>query len=390
MQRFIFVIFIAITSTCFQIHLNRILVANLPRSRLLFNISSGFLPYMKKLRSLLLLLLLSPAPFQTAAPLHAQTQAASSPAAPSVTNTIRQEERAIPAFEHLWHRRFTNFVADDLPRLIIDLIIAFLLSRIALFFVNRMRKRADHLVANSRRSAQLRTVAGIVRATSYAVIVFWLLVETLPLFHIQIAPLLASAGVIGLGISFGAQSIFKDMLNGMFILIEDQYNVGDNIKVAGLTGSVEDLTLRVTTLRDGDGTQHIIPNSQIATVSNLSREFSVASLPVSIDATADPDRVIKLLRQIATEVRHDEAFKDIAIADPDVPGIDRINGREVIYPINIRVRANQRDPVMRELRRRVIITFEREQIPLGSGSGLLLMQQKQDPTAPPAPPKIGV
>ena len=329
------------------------------------------------------------APTQAAPATSQPATAPTQPAPSSVSNTLRQEERALPALEHRWHQRFSNFLAEDLPRLVIDIIIAFILSRIALFFVNRMRKRADHLVANSRRSAQLRTVAGIVRATSYAVITFWLLIEALPLFHIQVAPLLASAGVIGLGISFGAQSIFKDMLNGIFILIEDQYNVGDNIKVAGLSGSVEDLTLRVTTLRDGDGTQHIIPNSQIATVSNLSREFSVASLPVSIDATADPDRVLKLLRQIANEVRRDEAFKDIAIADPDVPGIDRINGREVIYPVNIRVRANQRDPVMRELRRRILITFEREHIPLGSSTGLIMMQ-KQDPTAPPPPPKIGV
>ena len=95
--------------------------------------------------------------------------------------------------------------------------------------------------------------------------------------------------MVGVGIGLGAQSLFKDMLNGIFILIENQYNVGDTVKLAALTGTVEDLTLRLTTLRDGDGTLYFIPNSQIATVSNLSRDFAVATLTLTVDASADPD-----------------------------------------------------------------------------------------------------
>jgi small conductance mechanosensitive channel len=179
------------------------------------------------------------------------------------------------------------------------------------------------------------------------------------------------------------------MLNGIFILVEDQYNVGEVVSLAGLKGTVEDLSLRRTTLRDGDGTLYIIPNSQIATVSNQSRDFSIASLPISVDASANPDKVIALLGQIAAEVRRDSAFKDIAISDPEILGVNDIRGREIIYPINIRVRANQRDGVLRELRRRIIIAFEKEGIPLGISSNMLVMQQKQDPTAPPAAPTIG-
>ena len=203
-------------------------------------------------------------------------------------------------------------------------------------------------------------------------------------------PLLASAGVVGVGIGLGAQSIFKDMINGIFILVEDQYNVGEVVTIAGLKGTVEDLSLRVTTLRDGDGTLYTIPNSQIATVSNLSRDYSIASLPVSVDASANPDRVMALLREVAAEVRSDSAFKQVVIADPDILGVDKINGREVIYPVNLRVRANQRDPVLRELRRRIILAFEKDGIPLGVSSNMLIMQQKADPTAPPAAPTIGV
>lgn len=281
-----------------------------------------------------------------------------------------------------WHDDIINFLRADLPRLLVLLIIAFLLQRIVVFFVHRMLRLADRQVGNSQRASQLRTMAAILRATSYSLIGFILLLHVLSIFKINLTPLLASAGVVGVGIGLGAQSIFKDMLNGIFILVEDQYNVGEVVRLAGLTGTVEDLTLRLTRLRDGEGTLHIIPNSQIATVSNLSRNYSVASLPVSVDASADPDRVMDVLRNIATELRADNAFKDVIIADPDILGVDKINGREVIYPVNIRVLPTQRDPVLRELRRRVIKTFEREGIPLGNDSSLLILH-KGDPTAPP-------
>ncbi len=282
-----------------------------------------------------------------------------------------------------WHNDILAFVRNDLPHLVAILLAAFILWRIVAFAVSRMHRLADSQIANTQRAAQLRTMAGIVRATAYGLLGFIVLLQILTVFGVRIEPLLASAGVVGVGIGLGAQSIFKDVLNGIFILIEDQYNVGDVVRIASLSGTVEHLTLRTTRLRDGDGTLNIIPNSQIATVQNLSRDFSVASLPVSVDASADPDRVIATLTSIATQVRADPTLKDILIADPTVPGIDKIDGRAVTYPIIIRVRANQKDAVLRELRRRIIQTFERSGIPLGTGSDLLLLQHSKDPTAPP-------
>ncbi|AFL88627.1 small-conductance mechanosensitive channel [Terriglobus roseus DSM 18391] len=287
---------------------------------------------------------------------------------------------------HSWHVDIVDFVRHDAPKILVILLVSFVLQRIVAFFVNRMRRIADAYAGRSPRASQLRTVAAILRASCYGLIGFIALLQILPLFNIDLKPLLASAGVVGLGISFGAQSLFKDMLNGIFILIEDQFNVGDVVKLAGLTGTVEDLSLRATTLRDGDGTQYFIPNSQIATVSNLSREFSVASLSVSVDASADPDRVTALLREIAAEVRSEPAFKDVAIADADILGVDKINGREVIYPVNIRVKANQKDGILRALRRRILQRFDQEGIPLGMPTSTFVMQGPHDPTvAQPAP-----
>ncbi len=299
-----------------------------------------------------------------------------------------QDQRISRILENDWHNDIIGFLRADLPRLVAILVLAFVLQRICQFFVNRMLRLADRQVGNSQRAAQLRTMAAIVRATSYSVIGFILLLHVLSIFNINLTPLLASAGVVGVGIGLGAQSIFKDMLNGIFILIEDQYNVGEVVKIAGLQGTVENLTLRCTTLRDGDGTMYIIPNSQIATVSNLSRDFSVASLPVSVDASVNPDTVMALLKQLADEVRNDPAFKQVVIDDPTILGVDKINGREVIYPINFRVRANQKDGVLRELRRRILLTFEKQGIRLGISSSTVIMQPS-DPTAPPAAPTLG-
>lgn len=302
---------------------------------------------------------------------------------------IPQEERLSHIISTEWHQDVSVFLTTKLPKLVFVLIFSFIAWRIVQFFVNRLNKRAALQVGNFHRAAQLRTIASILRATAYGVLGFLTFLQILTVFDIPYQPILASAGILGVGIGLGAQSIFKDMINGILILLEDQYNVGEVVTIAGLKGTVEDLSLRSTRLRDGDGTLYVIPNSQIATVSNQSRDYSVASLPVSVDASANPDHVMALLRRLAEEVRNDSAFKDIAISDPEILGVNDIRGREVIYPINIRVRANQRDGVLRELRRRIILAFEKDGIPLGISSNMLLMQQKADPTAPPAAPTIG-
>jgi len=301
-----------------------------------------------------------------------------------LSTSLPQDEHSLVKIEHGWHTDLIGFVQYGLPKVVVAMLLSFIAYALVAFFVKRLRKRADTLVGNAQRSAQLRTIASIVRASGYGIIGIYLFIQILGAVGVPLGPFIASAGVIGLGISFGAQSIFKDMLNGIFILIEDQYNVGDVVKIASLQGQVEDLTLRITKLRDGDGTLYIVPNSQIATVSNLSRDFSVATLNVSVDTNENPDHVMDVLRKLAASVRADAAFKDVVIADPDILGVDKITGHEVIYPINLRVRANQRDGVLRELRRRILIEFAKEDISFGAASSTILINP--DPTAPPSQP----
>lgn len=288
---------------------------------------------------------------------------------------VPQEEQSLVTVERAWHVELISFLQNGLPKILVALLIAFIAQRLVVFFTARLRRRADGLVGNGRRAAQLRTVAGLVRASTYALIVFYVFLQVLEAIGIPTGSFIASAGVIGLGISFGAQSLFKDVLNGVFILIEDQYSVGDVVRIAGLQGTVEDMTLRCTKLRDADGSFYIVPNSQVATVSNLSRDFSVATLAVSVSAVEDPDRVLAVLTRVAAEVRADDAFRDIVLADPGLPGIDRLAAHEVSYPINFRVRANQRDGVLRELRRRVLVAFTREKIEFGSATSTLVITE---------------
>ncbi|MEI9980564.1 MAG: mechanosensitive ion channel domain-containing protein [Edaphobacter sp.] len=301
---------------------------------------------------------------------------------------VPQDERIFQAVERDWHNDVIAFLQTRLPKILVVFIVLFILQRIVLFFVKKMRTRADKQAHNFHRAAQLRTMASILRATSLGVLGFIGFLQLLNIFDIPYQPILASAGIVGVGIGLGAQSIFKDMLNGIFILVEDQYNVGEVVVLAGLKGTVEDLSLRRTTIRDADGTLYIIPNSQIATVSNLSRDYAVATLQVSVDASANPDKVITLLTQVARGLRDDPAYKDITIADPNVLGVDKIEGRSVTYPVQLRTRTNQRDPVLRELRRRIILAFEKEGIPLGNDPANMLLlralNQTPNPTAPPA------
>ena len=272
------------------------------------------------------------------------------------------EEPIFQQIERDWHNDIVIMLRDRLPKVAIMLLLLFILQRVVSFLVARM----DRLATNSSpisRGAQLRTMATLIRGTAYSILGFAGFLQFLKLFNYNPAPILASAGILGVGIGLGAQSLCKDIINGVFIFVEDQYNVGETVKIASLTGTVEDLTLRLTRLRDGDGTLYIIPNSQVATVSNLSRDFAVATLSISIDASADPTRVLALLRQVADQVRSETSFKAGLMSDPGVTGIDNINGRALVYSISAKVRIADKDDILRAFRNRIIDTFKTRRNP---------------------------
>jgi moderate conductance mechanosensitive channel len=267
-----------------------------------------------------------------------------------------------------WLSDVQEFLHTGLPKLLFIGLTFWILILVVNFITGRVMKIAEHRdKLGTARGAQVRTLASVIRATGIGIVGFLAFLQIMEnVLHFNLGPLLASAGVAGVAIGLAAQTIVKDVLNGILILVEDQYNVGDVVTLAGMTGTVDTMTLRKTTLRGFDGTLYIIPNSQITNVANQSRDFSVSTLNVSVDFSANPDQVIPLLKKIALEVRNEPAFKDVFVGDPQVFGVDSIKGTEVIYPIQIRTLPRKQFEAMREMQRRIRLALEEHDLLPGS------------------------
>jgi small conductance mechanosensitive channel len=267
-----------------------------------------------------------------------------------------------------WLSDVQKFLHVGLPKLLFIALYAAALILLVNFITGRVIKLADQRDSlGPGRGAQIRTLATVIRATGIVIVAFLAFLQIMEnVFDFNLAPLLASAGVAGVAIGLAAQTIVKDVLNGILILVEDQYNVGDVVTLAGMTGTVDSMTLRKTTVRGFDGTIYIIPNSQITNVANQSRDYSVSTLNVSVDFSANPDQVIPLLKTIALEVRNEPAFKDIFVADPQVFGVDSIKGTEVIYPVQFRTLPRKQFDAMREMQRRIRLALEEHNLLPGS------------------------
>jgi len=257
-----------------------------------------------------------------------------------------------------WADDAQEFIHTKLPHLLVVAAIAFVLIRILRAITSHMTRIAEQHAAGPARIAQVKTLAGVIRATGLATIGLIAGMQILDTVGVNFGPLLASAGIAGVAIGLAAQNIVKDMLNGILIIIEDQFNVGDTVRLAGLAGTVEAMTLRKTTVRDADGTLYVIPNSQITPVANLSIGYSVATVNVSVDYSANPDEVLKLLTSIANEVRNSGEFRQLFVADPQILGVDAIKGSELIFPVVFKTLATQQYGPIREFRRRVRIALE--------------------------------
>ncbi|MGA7523696.1 MAG: mechanosensitive ion channel family protein [Acidobacteriaceae bacterium] len=251
-----------------------------------------------------------------------------------------------------------DFLHDKLPKLIGVALLAWVLMRILRLITDHIWRITNRQPSTVGHYAQVRTLLSVIRATGIGVIVVLATLQILSIFGFSLGPLLTSAGVAGVAIGLAAQNIVKDCFNGFLILVEDQYNVGDVVTIAGVSGTVETMTLRRTQVRGGDGTLFIVPNSQITTVANLTRDYTLATIQVSVDFSANPDEVMALLKEVAMSVREDPKYKDVYLADPVLLGVDAIKGSQVIYPVQLRTKANQQWAAMRETQRRIRLALE--------------------------------
>jgi small-conductance mechanosensitive channel len=206
-----------------------------------------------------------------------------------------------------------------------------------------------------------RTIAQLLRSVGRVAIVTIAVLLTFNVF-INIAPILAGAGILGLAISFGAQSLVRDIISGFFILLENQFAVGDVIEAAGKSGVVERMTMRVVVLRDLEGTMHVIPNGQITVVSNKTRGWARAVVDVAIPYTEDVDRIINVVRDEAAQFSTDPVWGLQLDGPVEVLGIEELRDNSVVIRSLLKTQPGSQWNVGREFRRRIKIRFDREAI----------------------------
>ena len=268
---------------------------------------------------------------------------------------------------------------EVLPSLLLTALVALL----ALWLVQRLAARVTVAQGFTRRAVRTDTLRGALVSALTVVIYVVVGAAVLGELGVNVAALLAGVSILGLAVSFGAQSLVKDVITGFFVLLEDQYGVGDVIRVnggAGLSGAVESLNLRVTVLRDLDGTVHVIPNSEIKTVSVLSKDWARVVGDIDVPHDYPLEDALKLLLQVASGLHDDPAWRDKFLEPPEMLGVQTLSPTSVTIRVLMKVGPKEQWSVSREFKRRAKNALEGLGIGLASPQGSLAL-----PTAVPAP-----
>jgi moderate conductance mechanosensitive channel len=213
---------------------------------------------------------------------------------------------------------------------------------------------------------RVETVFVVVKRATYVVIAIVAVLMILEEVGVDIRPLLASMGIVGLAIGLGAQTLFKDVISGIFILAENHYQVGDVVEIGNKTGTVERMSLRVTRVRDVHGIVHIIPNGEIRTVANRTREWSRAILDIGVTYEDDIELAMRTLEEIGAGLIEDEDVGPMLLESPVVLGIEALEDWQVRLRIMVKTLPNQHFPVQRTLRRRIQRVFAEKGISLAT------------------------
>jgi len=217
---------------------------------------------------------------------------------------------------------------------------------------------------NRRLQLRINTISVVIRGIITAT---WIIIGTsvgLAAININITPLLAGAGIIGLAISFASQNLIKDAINGFCIILEDQYAVGDMINIGTYKGLVEYINLRITQIRDSEGKLITIPNSEVRIVANLSSHWARADLNITVAYNADIDQVLGVIKTVANHMSNDVEWKDKILEKPAVLGIENFSDLGMIIKVLIKTEPLKQWEVSREFRRRIKIAFDQENIPI--------------------------
>ena len=206
------------------------------------------------------------------------------------------------------------------------------------------------------------TLTRVTRSTALVTIVITAGLMIMRELGLDITPLIAGASIVGVAVGLGAQTLIKDVIGGFFILLEDQFAVGDSIQVGSIAGGVEKMTLRATFLRDLEGTLHVVPNGEIRIVSNRTKDWSRAVVNLGVAYEEDIGRVMAALGKIGHGLYQDEEFAPLLLEEPTVSGVEALGDWAVTVRIMVKTKPGKQWNVARELRRRVKEAFEREGI----------------------------
>ncbi|GAB2444832.1 mechanosensitive ion channel [Nocardioides hungaricus] len=243
---------------------------------------------------------------------------------------------------------------------------------------------ARDLATQTRRVQRAKTMGDLLKSviTGLLIAVFGTMV--LSELGVNIAPIIASAGILGIALGFGAQSLVRDFLSGVFMMFEDQYGVGDVIDLGEASGTVEAVSLRVTRLRDLNGTVWYVPNGAVVRVGNMSQNWARAVVDVNVGYDEDLVRVQRVLREVAHDLWEDEEFKDVIIEEPEVTGVELFTPDAITLRVLLKTAPMEQWAVARALRQRIKARFDHEgiEIPLPQR---ILRYRDERPTGPSSP-----
>ncbi len=257
----------------------------------------------------------------------------------------------------------------NIMRIPIIIVGAFMAIRILNAIIERFEKKiSDHIKAKEKAilpieiEKRVQTVGNLLKKVIFVSI--WLVAAMMVIKELgfDVKPILAGAGIIGLAVSFGAQNLVRDIISGLFIIIENQIRVGDVAIINGTGGLVEAINLRTTVLRGLDGTVHIFPNGTINTLSNMTHEYSYYVFDIGVAYKEDVDRVMEILKEIGNEIMQDEYYRSLIIEPLEIWGVDKFADSAVIIKARIKTLPIKQWEVGREINRRIKKRFDEEGI----------------------------
>jgi moderate conductance mechanosensitive channel len=273
---------------------------------------------------------------------------------------------------------------------ILDLVAIFFIALLINRFLRVLTKLIIKPAATQSRAAQVReqqtrTLAGVLYGSGSKVVWIVALLTALAQLQIPVAPALTLAGLASVAVGFGAQNLVRDIITGFYIVLEDQYAMGDTIQVGDMTGRVEYLTLRRTVLRDARGALVTIANGEIRTVSNLSRDWSQAFVDIAIAPEVSLEKTMHALESAAAELRGDPSWSQALVDGPRILGVQSFDRSASTVRLQVRTAPTRQDEVSRELRRRIQIEFQRQGLPLSSVQRFELASASPSPQETPKP-----